>query len=152
MTRSDEQSGRLSGREIYDATISGAQDRPFIPRLRSDQSPSYHPLPKSLVEFREGEGREERKRRLRALWQQLPRPERHVPNTGKAISATDRASLTPEKAEALKLVYENELLRTCGGYASGNATSPVDWKEFRNYAEAKEVGTCTQFCCSVLFG
>jgi hypothetical protein len=65
------------------------------------------------------------------------------------MSATDRASLTPEKAEALKLIYENELLGTCGGHVSSNATSPVDWKEFKNYAEAKEVGTHTRCCCAV---
>jgi len=98
-------------------------------------------LPKSLLEFREGEGREERKRRLRELWKQLPRPESHVPNTAGAISATDLASLTPEKAETLKLMYETELLRTCGGHVSSDGASSVDWKEFRKYAEAKEIGT-----------
>ncbi|KIM90874.1 hypothetical protein PILCRDRAFT_1116 [Piloderma croceum F 1598] len=144
MTPQDKSNARPSGRDIFDTTFAGAQDRPFVPRIRSDPSP-YHPLPKSLVEFRDQEGREERKRRLRLLWKHLPRPENHVPNTGKAMSATDRASLTSEKAEALKLIYENELLGTCGGHVSSNATSPVDWKEFKNYAEAKEVELWTIF-------
>jgi solute carrier family 25 phosphate transporter 23/24/25/41 len=65
------------------------------------------------------------------------------------MSTTDRASLTPKKAEALKLMYENELLGTCGGHVTSNATSPIDWKEFKDYAEAKEVGTHTR--CIVLF-
>lgn len=139
MTVSDQKRRGLSGREIFDTAFSGAQHRPFIPRLRSDP-PLYHPLPKSLVEFREQEGREERERRLRAIWKHLPRSESHVPNTGKVMSVTERASLTSEKAEELKLMYENELLGTCGGNMSSNTTSPVGWKEFKNYAEAKEVG------------
>lgn len=150
MPQPDDGHGGLSGREIYDTTLSGAQDRPFVPRLRSDPSP-YHPLPKSLVEFREREGREERKRRLRALWKHLPGPESHV-DSRKAMSAKDRALLTPEKAEAMKHMYEDELLRTCGGHVSSHATSPVDWKEFKNYAEAKEVGKYIRSRYSVLSG
>ena len=147
MPQSDDGQGGLSGREIYDATLSGAQARPFVPRLRSDPSP-YHPLPKSLVEFREREGREERKRRLRALWKQLPGPGSNV-HIGKAMSTKDRALLTPEKAEAMKHIYEDELLQTCRSHVSGHGTSPVDWKEFKNYAEAKEVGKYVRSRCPV---
>ena len=52
----------------------------------------------------------------------------------------DQASLTPEKAEALKHIYDEELLETCMGHAPGDLGGPVKWKEFVRYAEAKEVG------------
>lgn len=122
-----------------ETSLSGAQSRPFIPRLRSDPPP-YKPLPKNLVEFREQEGREERKRRLRSLWKQLPKPDSHASSTDRAITVTDRVSLTPEKAETLKHMYEDELLGTCGSHISGQLTGPIEWKEFRDYALAKEVG------------
>jgi solute carrier family 25 phosphate transporter 23/24/25/41 len=48
--------------------------------------------------------------------------------------------LTPEEAESLKAMYDEELLGHCGGHVSGVHPSPVGWKEFKEYAEAKEVG------------
>jgi hypothetical protein len=39
-----------TGREIFDATDSGAEDRPFIPKLRSDTLPKR--VPRTLEEFR----------------------------------------------------------------------------------------------------
>ncbi|KZP32983.1 mitochondrial carrier [Athelia psychrophila] len=139
MAKSDDSQERPSAREIFEATVSGAQARPFIPRLRSDPPAylSYHPLPQSLVEFREREGRAERKKLLRQIWKQLPRPEHYVPSAEKA-SLGGRTKLTPMKAEKLKLVYEEELLGSCGVYVEGNSGSPVNWKEFKEYAEAKE--------------
>lgn len=143
MAKSDDSQERPSAREIFEATVSGAQARPFIPRLRSDPPAylSYHPLPQSLVEFREREGRAERKKLLRQIWKQLPRPEHYVPSAEKA-SLGGRTKLTPMKAEKLKLVYEEELLGSCGVYVEGNSGSPVNWKEFKEYAEAKEAGAC----------
>ncbi|KAF7977433.1 hypothetical protein HWV62_3588 [Athelia sp. TMB] len=139
MVESNDEQKRPTGREIFEATITGAQPRPFIPRLRSDPPAYevYHPLPKSLAEFREREGRAERKKLLYQLWQQLPRPEHYVPHAEKA-SLAERTKLTPMKAEKLKLLYEEELLGSCGGHVEGNSGSPVNWKEFKEYAEAKE--------------
>lgn len=144
MAQASDGQARPTARETFETSCSGAQARPFIPRLRSDPPP-YHPLPKSLVEFREREGREERKKLLRQLWQQLPKPEYYVPNPEKVLSSTDRSSLNPEEAEELRHMYVEELLGTCGRHVSGNTVGPVDWKAFREYAEAKEAGTVIRF-------
>ncbi|KAJ7507892.1 mitochondrial carrier [Mycena galericulata] len=122
-----------TGREIFDASDSGAEPRPSIPRLRSDPSPRRPPG--TLAEFRAEEGRENRKRRLKELWKQLP-----VLHSNRSPDATvDTTGLTPEAAQRLITMYEKELLRKCGGHSS--STSPmggIGWKEFREYAEAKE--------------
>ncbi|KAJ6598997.1 mitochondrial carrier [Mycena vulgaris] len=125
-----------TGREIFDASDSGAEARPFIPKLRSDTLPRRPPC--SLSEFREEEGRDNRKRRLKELWKQLP--VLHHGSTKRSPEAPgDNAGLTPEAAQRLITMYEKELLRKCGGHSS--STSPmggIGWKEFREYAEAKE--------------
>ncbi|KAJ7228593.1 mitochondrial carrier [Mycena pura] len=126
-------------REIFEASDSGsAEERPFIPRLRSDPTPRRPP--RTLAQFREQEGRENRKRRLQALWMQLPVL---YPAAGSAIQApdttADNVELAPEAAQRLIAMYETELLRKCGGHSS--STSPmsgIEWKEFSKYAEAKE--------------
>ncbi|KAJ7180124.1 mitochondrial carrier [Mycena crocata] len=122
-----------TGREIFDASDSGAEDRPFIPKLRSDPLPRRPP--RSLSEFREQEGRENRKRRLKELWKQLP----VIHHGSRTPGALDDAGITPETAQRLITMYEKELLRKCGGHSS--STSPmggIGWKEFKEYAEAKE--------------
>jgi hypothetical protein len=48
---------------------------------------------------------------------------------------TDR--LTREKAEGLKMLYDRELLGHCG---HSSDLSQIGWKEFKEYAEAKEIG------------
>lgn len=136
-----------SGRRIYEATLSGAQDRPPIPRLRSDPPP-YHPLPHTLDEFREAEGREARKGRLQELWKRLPMLTlrdrgTHLHNTSKP---GDTDELTVEKAESLKAIYNQELLGHCG-QGSGVQPGRIGWKEFKEYAQAKEVGELE--CCQV---
>ncbi|KAJ7700148.1 mitochondrial carrier domain-containing protein [Mycena rosella] len=111
-----------TGREIFEASDSGAEDRPFIPKLRSDTLPRRPP--RTLSEFREEEGRDNRKARLKALWKQLP------------VLHHDAAK---QAAQRLITMYDKELLRKCGGHSS--STSPmgrIPWKEFREYAEAKE--------------
>lgn len=43
-------------------------------------------------------------------------------------------------------MYENELLRKCGGHSS--STSPmggIEWKEFKSYAMAKETGASISY-------
>ncbi|KAH9006979.1 mitochondrial carrier [Lactarius hatsudake] len=125
-----------SKRAIYDACVSGAQDRPHIPHLRSDPTTSYLPLPQSLVEFRELEGREYRKARLRALWQRLLTA---LDAEGTGADAVPRrlvggAALTPESAAQMRKMYERELMESCS-----DSPGHIGWKEFKKYAEDKEV-------------
>ncbi|THH11487.1 hypothetical protein EW145_g618 [Phellinidium pouzarii] len=133
---------RPSGRDIFEASLSGAQNRSFIPRLRSDPPHYYQPLPRSLTEFRDKEGSEDREKHLHTLWKKIT----HI-HKGKHpfkqdsishwIPATNNASLTPEKAEDLKKMYQDELLRECT-LEEGDHWGPVTWKDFKKYAEKKE--------------
>ncbi|KAI0307315.1 hypothetical protein B0F90DRAFT_555758 [Multifurca ochricompacta] len=131
-----ESSPPVSGRAIYDTSISGAQDHSYITRLRSD-APPYHSLPQSLVEFRVQEGREYRKARLRALWMQLLA----ALDSGDADSELELESypvggvtLTPESAREMRKMYNRELIGCC------NSSGHIGWKEFKKYAEDKEAG------------
>jgi solute carrier family 25 (mitochondrial phosphate transporter), member 23/24/25/41 len=137
------------GRDIYEATLSGAQNRPFIPRLRSDH-PKYSPIPRSLVEFRNQEGKEVREKRLRDLWKQLPKATLDSHVSTKPIAMKDREALTPQMAERLKAMYHNELLGRCGGHTAGTPPGHIRWKDFKAYAEAKEVGTSLEFLSNLL--
>jgi solute carrier family 25 phosphate transporter 23/24/25/41 len=134
-------------REIYEATASGVQDRPFVPHLRSDP-PTSQSAPHTLEEFRIREGTAERKRRLREVWDRLPKHGRlvdiHVHETSAAVSASDtHHGLTLESATQLKNMYDDELWGRCGGRTSGSSTHSIGWKAFEAYAEAKETGMCT---------
>ncbi|KAG7096881.1 hypothetical protein E1B28_004287 [Marasmius oreades] len=134
--------------DVFDETLAGAIDPPLLPRLRSDKAiPHQTPLPRSLVEFREEEGREIRKRRLRALWNHICE---HGYLTGSHPRISRKADL--EGAENLRAEYEHELLGRCfvapsGSSSSGSSPSSpgtmtrkhIEWKEFKAYAEAKEV-------------
>lgn len=128
-----------TGREIYEACLTGVRDRPFIPRLRSDPLP-YHPIPHSLHEFREQEGEETRERRLHDLWRRLPNPHFQGSDTAATLGISFGEPLTPEKAENMRRVYEDELLQRCGGHTSSLRPTHIPWPEFRDYAEAKEAG------------
>lgn len=137
-----------TGRDIYNGSLSGEIPRPFIPPLRSDPPPQ-RPL-HTLQEFRDAEGRENRKRRLQDLWKRLPNPDHrdrgaHVQH--ERIITED--GLTPEKAEELRAMYDDELMGHCGAHPSGSRPSPIGWRAFKEYAEAKEVGT---FCTLVSAG
>lgn len=106
MGKSDEDA-RPSRRDVYDGSLSGAQDRPYIPRLRADDSP-YHPLPTSLQQFREEEGQANREKRLRALWKRIPRRGKSTSKEdGSVLSipVTEHASLTKERATQLTRMY-----------------------------------------------
>lgn len=141
-------------REIYEGSFSGAQERPWIPALRSDPI-SYKPLPHSLVEFRELEGRQRRKERLRDLWKRLPTApllladhEHHEnPKAGKSKSGEP---LTLARAKELEKDYERELMGRCHGNM-GSLRKHIGWKEFKRYAEAKEVGTFPLSSCGPKF-
>lgn len=135
-----ESSTNGSRRLVYDGSISGAQDRPDIPHLRSD-SPSYHPLPRSLAEFRAQEGREYRKARLRALWKQLLAAIESdaIKDAGSdaptyPVGVGNSTALTPESARQMRKTYERELMGRC------KSSGHIGWKEFKKYAEDKEAG------------
>ncbi|KAF9247285.1 mitochondrial carrier [Melanogaster broomeanus] len=126
-----------TGREIYEASFSGAQDRPFIPRLRSDPPP-YHPTPHSLDDFREQEGKETRERRLYDIWKHLPNSSFHGSDTAATRGILHGETLIPEKAEHMRRIYEDELLGRCGRHIPNERPTHIQWPDFRKYAEAKE--------------
>ncbi|TDL29557.1 mitochondrial carrier [Rickenella mellea] len=130
----------VSGHEIYDATLAGAQDRPFIPRLKSDPSP-FHPLPRSLEDYKRQEGAEAREERLRKLWEKLPAMQSMVEQKSNAPpQSTDQASLTPERAKTLTSIYRDELVHRCAGApVDEKKSTTVKWDEFKRYADSKEV-------------
>ncbi|EKM59223.1 uncharacterized protein PHACADRAFT_85734 [Phanerochaete carnosa HHB-10118-sp] len=130
-----------SRREIFEASFTGAQDRPWIPRLRSDPS-AYHPVPHNLCEFRELEGKEARERRLRRLWSTLPKNRgiNHDESEDEAIArqyaVEDDRSLTPDSAKRLQEMYHDEFFHRLRGESFLHRT--IGWKEFLKYADAKE--------------
>jgi solute carrier family 25 (mitochondrial phosphate transporter), member 23/24/25/41 len=129
------ESSNDSRRLVYDGSISGAQDRPYVPHLRSDL-PSYHPLPRSLAEFRAQEGREYRKARLRALWKQLLAAvdSDAAGSDAPTYPVGNNTALTPESARQMRKTYDRELMGRC------KSSGHIEWKEFKKYAEDKEVG------------
>ena len=141
---------RPTGHDLYELCLSGAQDRPFIPRLRSDPSP-FHPLPRNLLDFRNQEGKEERERHLYELWKRLPNSSYHGSDMAGSITFPADEPLTAHKAELMKKVYEDELLRKCGGHTIHEHSSHIRWTEFRRYAEAKEAGTYIVLCACHTF-
>jgi len=146
----------LSGRETFDATVTGVQDHVLVPHLRSDPSPSntYNRLAHSLDEFRQQEG-EQREARLKEVWQRLTAA-RNGKGKDQAVSVgpvslvtaggagTKDSIFTREKAERLRDIYNDELLHKFGnGNGSTHTRGPkplIPWKDFHRYAEAKEVG------------
>lgn len=136
-------SQRPSRRDIFEASFTGAQDRPWLPRLRSDP-PAYHPVPHNLSEFRTLEGEEARQRRLRRLWSSLLKKPKnnHDDSEDEAVArqyaVNDDDSLTAESAKRLQEMYHDELFNRCRG--EGFLHRNIGWKEFEKYAEAKEAG------------
>jgi len=109
-------------------------------RLSSDVTgrPTYD-LPKQihfLEEFRRSEGRENRKRRLQALWIRLP----PLPQPRGCTKPLEPKGMTYEKAESIRAMYDDELLVRCRGSKDREGVQRVKWGEFKEYAEAKEVG------------
>ncbi|PIL37110.1 transporter [Ganoderma sinense ZZ0214-1] len=135
--------GRPSAREIFDETFSGARPQPLLPPLRSDPS-LFQPIPHSLREFRAQEGGEQRRKRLRALWNRLPKRD-NMAVAGVDDEAVAHAypvrrdgDLTPESARQLGEMYEDELLGRCGVHGRGPFSTRVSWPEFEKYTDAKE--------------
>lgn len=134
----------LTRREFFDASLSGALNRPHIPHLRSDPTPSRS-TPHTLEAFRESEGRESRKRRLQALWQCLShRTLRSSDNAVETHSEDDGTNvrLTHAEARRLRTIYDEELWGCCGApqpSSSRPSLREIPWRQFKEYAEAKEV-------------
>ena len=143
---------RPSGRQVFEASLSGAQARPFIPRLRSDP-PAYQPVPHNLLEFREHEGKDVRERRLRRLWISLPKNQKlnHDESGDQEIAeqyrVEDEHSLTKERAERLQEMYQDELLLRFRKHTAGFLHRNITWKEFEKYADAKESGESACLVC-----
>lgn len=146
-------------KEIFEDTLSGAQDQHRLPLLRSDPQ-SHQRLAHTLAEFRAQEG-EKREERLREVWKRLPTVDsEQTRRVGEVETDRQDASLTREKAEELQGIYQSELFGRCrngdGAAVSGSSSAdgpPISWKEFYKYAEAKEVGVCAwcllMLCCSL---
>ncbi|KAI0773450.1 mitochondrial carrier [Irpex lacteus] len=132
-----------SKRDIFERSLSGAQTRPFIPRLRSDPPP-YQPIPHNLLEFRAQEGKETREKRLKKLWQSLPKKQKRRHDAGeddvvaKKWEVEDDHSLTKESAKRLQDMYHDELLLRFRGHTAGLLNRDISWHEFEKYADTKE--------------
>ncbi|KAF8529177.1 mitochondrial carrier [Hysterangium stoloniferum] len=126
-------------REIFEGSYSGAQERPYIPRLRSDP-PAWHWLPRTLSEYREREGKENREARLRALWERLPKG-RRASERDNCQLWTSETDMDSAHATHLWYMYEDELMRRC----SSTGTSTITWPDFLDYADKKEAELWTIF-------
>lgn len=126
-----------SRRGIYDGGLSNTLERPFIPHQPLDLP--LHPPLRTLQEFRDSEGRANRKCRLQELWKRLPKP---PPSDHETLvnHATNKEGLSYKKAEMLRSIYDNELMCHCGVHTSSSHPRHIGWKAFKEYAEAKEVG------------
>lgn len=115
-------------------------DRPFVPCLRSDRL--IQPPPQSLAEYHQIEGRDNRKRRLRQIWQSLPDILKQSPIPHDAsFENGDGRHMPFEKLESFKAMYDRELLLLCKIPAVGSQELHIGWREFKEYAEAKEAGS-----------
>jgi hypothetical protein len=163
-------SRRLSRREIFEAAFSGARGhyKQWVPLLRSDPPWSrYGWRVQSLEEFRAQEGAE-REERLRAIWgrllllrggdsgsggdRQWMKMRRGEDKDKLRGGGCDGSSFTWESASKLQEIYEIELIGRCRGGRSGaqGGATPISWKEFCGYVEAKETGACFFFANAVL--
>ena len=127
-----------------DAHQSNPEDllipHPFIPCLRSDRL--IQPPPQSLAEYHQIEGRDNRKRRLRQIWQSLPDILKQSPIPHDAsVENGDGRHMPFEKVESFKAMYDRELLLLCKIPAVCSQEARISWREFKVYAEAKEAGS-----------
>ncbi len=123
-----------SRRQTFENTLSGAQPPPLLPPLKGDPRPNL-PLPPTLENFRNSEGKQAREVRLRALWRALP-ANTTCNNTTKHTTSKHDASPEAERAQKMREIYEHELLSRMG--RPKGDTKPVDWAEFLKYANEKE--------------
>lgn len=124
-------------RDIFEASLHGAQQRPFIPRLRADP-PAYQPVPHNLLEFRALEGERNRELRLRQLFRSLPQHPRpdHDDADDEAVADSaayavhDDRALTQESAKRLEEMYQDELYSRFRKHKFGFLHRNVGWAEF----------------------
>ena len=116
--------------------------------LREPPSPDLPIIRQSLTQFRQSEGASTRAGKLEALWEALP----SLPELTEGPTATKRmklpgqdtmAALSPERAERLKELYLEELVRECndkrptaklwGGRDDWkpDTTKGIAWEDFR---------------------
>jgi len=119
---------------------SNDKEKVTVPAGRS-HLPADSPVsaqPRTLAEFREQEGRANRRRRLQEIWKSLP-DVLHEPHNRSQVHM-DPAQLTQEKAESLQKMYDRELLNLCSTRPSAGQAPHIGWKKFKEFAEKKEVG------------
>lgn len=138
-------------REVFDASFAGAQHRPFIPRLRSDP-PSFQPVPRNLAQFRVLEGKDNREHRLKQVYLTLPKKtncnhDDEDDDVAREHPVESDHSLTPESAQRLEEMYQDELLSRFRRHTGGFLHRNIGWPEFEKYAEAKEAGACLPPSC-----
>jgi solute carrier family 25 (mitochondrial phosphate transporter), member 23/24/25/41 len=132
---------RPSRKEFFEATLSGAAQRPPLPPLRHDRTNAEQIIPHSLKDYRALESAQHREARLRALWRQLPSMQNHTirPEDAKGeYPVFEHPDLTPERAEELRRIYVEELLRDMDSAGGSSSNRSVDWETFRSYADQKE--------------
>ena len=132
----------LAVNSTSDAHQSNPEDslipRPFIPCLRSDRL--VQP-PQTLAEYHQIEGRDNRKRRLRRVWQSLPDILKQSPIPHDASAEKRSGHHMPfEKVESFKAMYDRDLLLLCKIPAVGSQEPHISWRDFKVYADTKEAG------------
>ena len=112
--------------------------RPFIPCLRSGRL--IQP-PQTLAEYHQIEGRDNRKRRLRRIWQSLPDILKQSPVPHDASVENGNGHMPFEKVESFKAMYDRDLLLLCKIPAVGSQEPHISWRDFKLYADTKEAGS-----------
>lgn len=141
------------------------QDDTHYPLVANGDKPSLReppgadlappPRPTTLADFRRAEGSAARAAKLRALWTSLPRlpspasvdTDQPTPTAKQKLPGQDTlTALSPERAERLRVLYEEELVRRCGEnrpnaglWGGADDMEPVDgvrdksisWRAFR---------------------
>ncbi|KAJ3570208.1 hypothetical protein NP233_g4553 [Leucocoprinus birnbaumii] len=124
-----------------ESTNTHQPHKPLASKLPSDsiqpnnqrRTSSDPPQPHSLEEFRQSEGRENRKRRLQALWNRLPPLPlpKGPPSHDTTTKPLGPEGLTYEKAESIRAKYDDELLVHCRGSKDKGTPERVGWGEFK---------------------
>ena len=114
-------------------------DYPFLHYLRSDILIQFPP--KSLAEYHEIEGLDNRKPRLLQIWQPLPDILKQSPifHDASSFENGQGCSMT-KKLETFQAIYGRELPLLCKIPAASSRGPYIGWREFKMYAEAKEAG------------
>lgn len=126
----------ITGNSNDKENLSDSAGRSHVSPPPSD-SPVSSQL-RTLAEFREKDGRANRKRRLQNLWKSLP-DVLHEPHNRSQVHV-DPGPLTPERAENLQKTYDRELLDLCATHPSAGQAPYIGWEKFKEFADKKEAG------------